>query len=241
VDAGALLTRLWSDSPKFHSITAEGARAVAELGVNIPPGDCSWAVGPKVLEWIAGRLTQDDETLETGAGYTTVVFAALGGHHTCCTVEAREAEKVAAYLDAIGVAQENVSFVIGPSDQTLPGLQLERPLSLAYIDGCHGYPMPALDWHYIDRLLRVGGIVGLDNAELRPVREHCDFLEEDGAYRLVASLQDGYFIRFFEKLADEPREWICQSYGRAKRDPCDDRPTTRLRRSLTRWIKPHLY
>lgn len=241
MDAAAVIARLRVDRPLFHSISEEGSRAVAALGFDLPAGDCSWAVGRKVLDWIAARLSADAVTVETGAGDTTVLFAAMARHHYCCTLIPTEAERISSYLDLVGLPRDRVTFSIGPSDETLPQFRLDEPASFAYIDGCHGYPMPALDWHYIDKMLRVGGILGMDNAELRPVREHCEFLEENGSYRLLEVVDDGYFTCFYEKLADEPREWIAQRYGRAKRDPCDYRVPTRLRRALTRWIKPHLY
>src|SRR5262249_55143042 len=102
-------------------------------------------------------------------------------------------------------------------------------------------PFPALDWHYIDRFMKVGGIVGMDNAELRPVREHCEFLEENGTYRLEDVLWPGDIVRTDVKLADQDREWIAQAYGRAKRDPVSSTLGTRAKRKLSKWIKPYLY
>jgi hypothetical protein len=81
----------------------------------------------------------------------------------------------------------------------------------------------------------------MDNAELRPVREHCEFLEENKVYRLAGNVIDGAFVRFYEKLGDQDREWIDQPYSRAKKDPCDWRLPTRIRRKLSKLLKPHLY
>src|SRR5215475_610316 len=185
-------------------------------------------------------------TIETGAGHTTVLFAALAAHHYCCTFSQMEAEKIRAYLQRIGVASGKVTFLMGSTDETLATLPTETRIDFAYIDGCHGYPFPALDWHFIDKHLNVGGIVGMDNAELRPVREHCEFLEENGTYQLTgisgdAWSNEGYFARFYTKLMDQHREWIDQPYSRAKKDPCDARLLTRVRRKASKWLKPYLY
>lgn len=102
---------------------------------------------------------------------------------------------------------EKISFLLGSTDETLPKIELKHVFDFAYIDGNHGYPFPALDWHYIDLRLKVGGIVGMDNVELRPVREHCDFLQENGTYELIGTLSEGYYAHFYRKLADECREW----------------------------------
>ena len=241
MDKLSLLARLAKDKPLFHWVGEEGARQATLAGYTVEAGDVSWAVTPGVLRWIADHLTAETRSIETGGGYTTVVFAALAGHHHCCTYAPSEEERIRAYLDRIGVPQHKVTFSLGSTDATLPALPEASRFDFAYIDGCHGYPFPAMDWHYIDRHLDVGGIVGMDNVELRPVREHCDFLEENGTYRLRAKVEEGYFVRFYEKLADQNREWIDQPYSRAKKDPCDSRLQTRIRRRAGRLIKPHLF
>jgi predicted O-methyltransferase YrrM len=198
-----VLSRLQRDQPLFHYADEEGARLSAELGYAIEPGDFSMAVTPSVLRWIADRLTEEMVTIETGAGYTTVLFAAVARHHYCCTFSEREVDRLRTYLEQIGVPADKVTFVPGSTDQSLPRLGLGKVIDLAYIDGCHGYPFPALDWHYIDGYLKIGGLVGMDNAELRPVREHCDFLEQSEVYRLKATIFEGYFVRFYEARRTE--------------------------------------
>ena len=168
-------------------------RLVSVAGINRPPGDTSWAVGAQVLQWIADCLTGEMVTLETGAGYTTVLFAALARHHYCCTPSQREVNKISGYLNRIGLSADKVTFLLGESDRALSTLEIGTVLDFAYVDGCHGYPFPALDWHYIDKHLKIGGIVGMDNAELRPVREHCEFLEENGTYQLAGVVAEPRF------------------------------------------------
>jgi hypothetical protein len=152
-----------------------------------------------------------------------------------------EADKIRAYLERIQVRDDTVTFLIGSTDETLPQLGPETVFDFAYLDGCHGYPFPALDWHYIDKRLKVGGTIGMDNVELRPVREHCEFLEENGGYRLVGAVTEGYFVRFYRKLMNQGREWTDQAYSRAKKEPVDRRLQTQIRRQATKWLKPYLY
>src|SRR5262249_13782060 len=159
----------------------------------------------------------------------------------CCTGSRLETDKIRDYLERIGVPPEKVTFILGSTDDTLPRLEIGKILDFAYVDGCHGYPFPALDWHYIDKHLKIGGLLGMDNVELRPVREHCEFLEENEIYRLAGFVFDGYFVRFYEKQADQEREWVDQRYSRAKHDPCDWRLSTRIRRKVSKLLKPYLY
>jgi hypothetical protein len=110
-------------------------------------------------------------------------------------------------------------------------------VDFAYIDGCHGYPFPALDWHYVDLLLKIGGTIGMDNAELRPVDDHCRFLVENRTYREVEPVIDGSVLaRFFVKEAAEEREWVDQAYSRIPVVKKEAAPTFpfRVKRKLRR-------
>jgi hypothetical protein len=166
MDKTMVLDRLAQDKPLFHHLDDDGVRRVALAGITTPPGDTSWAVGPVVLRWIADHVFGEMVTAETGAGKTTVLFAALAKHHYCCTVSEREADKVRAYLERSGVPNDKLTFLVGTTDETLSRFGSETLIDFAYIDGCHGYPFPALDWHYIDKHLNVGGIIGMDDAQV---------------------------------------------------------------------------
>jgi len=229
------------DKPKFHFADEDVIRRAAKGGYYFEPGDLSLAVSPGVLKWISDHVTDSMTTIETGAGHTTVLLAAVSKHHYCCTNQAREIERISQYVSELGIPRDKVTFLHGSTDQTLPKLESTQQFDFAYIDGCHGYPFPALDWHYIDKHLKVGGLLGMDNVELRPVREHCDFLEENGTYELIGKVSEGYFVRFYRKLAEDQREWVDQDYSRAKKEPCDEKLSTRFRRKLTSLLKPHLF
>ena len=241
MDKSEVLARLGQDNPLFHYMGDNEVRRATPAGYTLGVGEVSFGVGPKVLRWIADRLTGDMITLETGAGLTTVLFATLARHHYCCTAARREADKIRDYLERIEVPPEKVTFILGSTDDTLPRLEIGKILDFAYVDGCHGYPFPALDWHYIDKHLKIGGLLGMDNVELRPIREHCEFLEENEVYRLAGIVIDGYFVRFYEKQADQEREWCDQRYSRAKQDPCDWGLSTRIKRKVSKLLKPYLY
>lgn len=223
----SIVQRLLDDQPLFHSLDRDGARWLAEQGIAMAAGDFSLAVGPAVLHWIADRVTSAMRCIETGAGYTTVLLAAVAHSHLACTPAASEERRIRDYLSQIGVQQSKVEFLIGPSDEMLPRLDPSARFDFAFIDGAHGYPMPALDWHYIDRRLEVGGLLAMDNVELRPVREHCRFLEENGCYELVDELDDptcDYVVCFYRKLRESSREWVLQPY--CKIPPSAARPVT---------------
>ena len=99
MDKSEVLARLAQDKPLFHYMDEAAVHRAAQGGYTLGVGEVSFGVGPKVLRWIADRLTGDMITLETGTGLTTVLFATLARHHYCCTAARREADKIRDYLE----------------------------------------------------------------------------------------------------------------------------------------------
>jgi predicted O-methyltransferase YrrM len=216
-DAQVCIERLISDSPKLHSINQNDAQWLTEHGLPTQAGPMNWAVPPQVIRYIAANVTAEHLTIETGAGHSTVAFAALAKHHTCITIDEYCVDATRKYLDELGISRNKVTFIVESSDTALPRLGLTDKLDFAYIDGQHGYPFAALDWHYIDPYMKVGGIVGFDNAEIPAVRNHCEFLELNKTYRLVENISERalgtYCAYFYTKLADQNREAGSQQYN----------------------------
>lgn len=73
-----LIERIESDAPTFHT---QGGQPV------------SFSVSFTVLRRLRQCLKAEMNTLETGCGTTTVVFAASGCHHCCVTLRAEETQK----------------------------------------------------------------------------------------------------------------------------------------------------
>ncbi len=219
MDAHELLERLLADKPQLHYLSEDAEQDVKEfsfasaVGLNMRSGPASWACSTEVLRYLVNNVQEGFLTLETGAGYSTVIFAALAQHHICITPDKHGAELVQQYMDRVGIPAAKVTFILEPSDIALPKLQLSNKVDFAFVDGCHGYPFPALDWHYIDLQLETGGIIGFDNTELRSVRVHCEFLEFNQSYRLLDEIRDGNSgTNFYSKSRCEQREWIFQRY-----------------------------
>ena len=102
MDKSEVLARLEQDNPLFHYMDEAAVDRAAPGGYTLGVGEVSFGVGPKVLRWIADRLTGDMITLETGAGLTTVLFATLARHHYCCTGSRLETDKIRDYLNGSG-------------------------------------------------------------------------------------------------------------------------------------------
>ncbi len=184
------LERLIRDNPSFHTWPDDS------------PANCS--VAPDALMFIHDQLLPGMNTLETGAGQTTVAFAIAGTHHICITPQREQADRIRDYCDELSV-QGDLTFVFESSDAALPRISLlPDSLDFIFIDGAHRFPFPCLDWHYTQGRLRVGGIVGVDDCRLPSVRVLHDFLCGDQKWQLVQVIDLTSFFRKVRGNTDEP-------------------------------------
>jgi predicted O-methyltransferase YrrM len=203
-------------------MSEEHSALLMRFGVDIKPGPTSHAVVPELIRYLSESVKSDYLTIETGGGHTTVAFAALAKHHTCVTVDESNVELTKKYMSQIGIPEEKVTFVLESSDTALP--KLTGTFDFAFVDGNHSYPFPALDWHYIDKRLKIGGVIGLDNTEIRAVYEHCLFLEENKTYTFTREIRNtvwggNYGASFYIKVKDDERETFYQPYNLRRAKP----------------------
>jgi hypothetical protein len=155
-------------------------------------GEEYWGLAWAALEWLERNVEDGMKTLETGAGSSTLVFAAKGADHIAVTPDASEEERIRAEMERRGIDGGRVRFAIGSSHEVLPALE-PRALDLVVIDGAHGFPYPILDWWHTAPHLQVGGRMLLDDAYMPPVGTLVDALraqpgweiEETAGYRTV--------------------------------------------------------
>jgi predicted O-methyltransferase YrrM len=193
----AVVQRLVAERPSFHSSRGE-ARV--------------WNALPGTLEMIARRVAAGDRTLETGAGASTVVFAAAGAQHLAISPRGAEHAAIRDYAQSIPLDVGRLAFAEGPSDQVLPALG-DEPLDAAFIDGAHAFPYPMVDWHYIASRLRVGGVLMLDDVPIPSVAPVYRHMAGDPAWELLEVADDR--AAAFRKLADRPQgdDWVTQPFN----------------------------
>jgi hypothetical protein len=163
-------------------------------------GDEYWGLAWAALRWLEENVTAGMATLETGAGSSTIVFAAARADHETVTPDAGEEARIREECERRGVDSSSVRFRIGPSHEVLPALE-PRPLDLVLIDGAHGFPYPILDWWYLAPRLRVGGLMLLDDAYMPPVGALVDALRAQPAWEVAAAI--GHRTVAVRKLSDD--------------------------------------
>jgi len=205
-----LIERLWQEQPKLF-VHGEGSLCIDHTGRD--GQEEAWPLGRDVLEWIAGILPPKSATLETGCGYSTIVFAICGARHTAIAPDYRQHGRIVRWCEAHGVSCADLRLVDARSQDVLPGMRIE-PLDLVLIDGCHAFPAPAIDWYYTAEKIKPGGFVVVDDCQLVTGKQLVDFLaQETGRWELQARFGK---TAVFRKTATGPVvegfEWIDQPY-----------------------------
>jgi predicted O-methyltransferase YrrM len=81
-----------------------------------------------------------------------------------------------------------VQLIEKPSHLALPELEMAgQEIDFAFIDGWHTFDFALIDFFYVDRMLRIGGIVALDDTDFPAVRKLCRFIATNRAYSVIGS------------------------------------------------------
>ena len=175
-----------------------------ELRANPPglhgAGDEYWGLAWPALEWLEHHVEPGLQTLETGSGASTLVFAARGAEHEAVTPVPDEEERFRRECEGRGIDDSRVRFRIGYAHEVLPRLE-PRDLDLVLIDGAHGFPYPILDWWFLAPRLRIGGRVVLDDAYMPPVGILVDSLRAQPGWELAEAVGGRTVV--IRKTADE--------------------------------------
>lgn len=198
MDVHEVLAALERERPAFHR---DGAGR-----------DASWPVSPGLLELLATEAGPGSTTLETGAGWSTVVLVATGAKHTSISPVEHEPQRIEDWCAVHEVATDRWRHLLGGSADVLPRVEIQ-PLDLLLIDGAHAFPLPAIDWYYGTRHLREGGLVIVDDLQLWPCRIVADFLDgDDGWERTVAGDRFAVFRTLAPGSELTSRWWGQQPY-----------------------------
>lgn len=157
-----------SEQPNFH---LDGTR--------------SWGLHDNALAFLQRFVVPGSTTLETGAGKSTVFFAKLGCQHTAITPDSGEIARIKDHCTKNGIDLSKVTFLNGPSQDVLPNL--EGSFDFFLVDGGHGFPLPQIDWFYGARLLKVGGVVAIDDVHAWTGAIMRDFLKRDPAWSYLGT------------------------------------------------------
>lgn len=148
-----------------------------------------WGLPGAALEFIDAHVTERSQTLETGAGLSTVLFALKGASHVCITPFQEEVDRITRYCKQHDISLRKVDFRVDQSTCVLPQLGAVE-LDLALIDGCHGFPTPFIDWYFMAPKLKIGGALIVDDVQIWTGRVLKDFLISEPEWKLIQPFSD---------------------------------------------------
>jgi hypothetical protein len=124
------------------------------------------------------RLKPGMKTLETGAGLSTIIFAANGCQHTCIMPDNELADRIQAYCRSASIDTSNVRFIISKSCDVIH--QMDRAAyEITLIDGCHGFPSVFVDFYYAAKALTLGGTLVIDDMHIYTCHLVACFMQSD--------------------------------------------------------------
>jgi hypothetical protein len=185
-------------------------RDTGDSGALHAGGAAAWDASDAVLAYLRTVLRPGWRTIETGAGQSTLTFAAAGCLHHAVTPSGSEIAAIKARAAAEGVDLSGVTFHEGFSQDVLPRLE-DDAFDLVFIDGGHGFPIPAVDFQYLAPRLAVGGLLLIDDVDLWTGDMIVQVLRRDDGWRLHGKLKGRTAV--FEKLQPYvAHEWTKQPY-----------------------------
>jgi hypothetical protein len=183
----AILERIFAERPSFHRIaeTPQGFRAERSA---LPfgqrdyfaslKGRQDWGISPNFGRFLMDAVTPNMQTLETGAGISTLIFAIGGAKHIAIAPWQDEMDAIRDYATTAGIDMSRVGLIASPSEKLLPTLNIPE-LDIVFIDGMHAFPWPILDWYYTADRLKIGGLMILDDTQIQAVGCLAKFLKAD--------------------------------------------------------------
>lgn len=203
--------------PRFHPDPADVGGALENQFTGGPrevagAGGTSYAIESGVLRYLAGLPATNWSSVETGCGYSTVVFAKVCATHWCVNPDLTSNRLVRDFV-AEHLGTTGLEHVEQSSDQALPALAARGiQVELALIDGNHSHPFPILDFHYMDQMLVRGGLLLIDNTEIDAVQELTDYLELEPAYEIDRLIGN---CAVYRKVGDRTFGWRSQVLPRS--------------------------
>jgi hypothetical protein len=189
------LKTILSDPPKLHENRGE---LISD-----------WKIDSMTCFELNSRLKPGLNTLETGAGLSTIIFAANGCQHTCIMPDKAQADRIQDYCRSANIDTSNVKFVIAKSSDIIHQLPRSE-FDLILIDGCHGFPSIFVDFYYAAKLLKIGGTLIIDDMHIYTCQLAARFIQSDPGWNVELKTKR---VVFGMKISDTiDYEWTSQRF-----------------------------
>jgi hypothetical protein len=174
----------------------------------------NFQIDPRLVPHLRDAVQPGTRSMETGSGISTIVLLVLGAQHTSISPDGGEAQRIRSYCVDNNIPVDGFTPMIAKSEDVLPNLELDSELDLIIVDGNHAFPAPMVDWFYMTRHLRTGGVLVVDDVELWTGAVLADFLDgEAGVWvRLARTKRFAVYRLVGDKRDALERSWVDQPH-----------------------------
>jgi predicted O-methyltransferase YrrM len=125
-----------------------------------------WFLGVSgaTLKAFASFLQPGMRTIETGAGFSSLAFILKGTDHTAICPDDYLEKNIRDWCTEWKIDHSRFNYTCAKSQDIVPSLEGEY--DFVFIDGEHAFPMPMIDFYYLARRLKVGGLMVIDDTNI---------------------------------------------------------------------------
>ncbi len=168
-----------------------------------------------------------ERTAETGCGKSTILFSNISSDHRVFAIDDQRhgEESSVRFFEVCPLSiPENVTFVFGPTQKTLPTYHQHEAYDIVLLDGPHGYPFPELEYLFLYPHVKKGGLLIVDDVLIPTIGRLADFLAEDEMWDVVGLVEGTAIFRRTEADTFDPTGdgWWAQRYNRRRVSPKRD-------------------
>lgn len=178
-------------------------------------GNAAWDSSEATLNWIKENVKPGMNTIETGAGKSTLVFAQMGANHIAITPSESEIANIKKVAAANDIDLSKTTFYANFSQDILPKIMREIEYDIVHIDGGHGFPIPQIDFFFTAPSLKIGGKMVIDDVDLWTGSIIVDFLRKEKGWK-IDEIMRGRTAIITKTEPYIAREWCHQPYVVAK-------------------------
>jgi len=176
------------------------------------------SVSRRVLNAIVDHARETgpiENSVETGSGKTTLLFSHLSKNHVVFALE-NGSKSISCVKKSELFNANNVTYIEGPTQKTLPRYVFNQKFDIALLDGPHGYPFPDLEYYYFYPNLIEGGLLLLDDIQIPSIRRMFEIIKADDMFELLEVLDNMAFFRRTDSPLIDPYldNWWLQGYNR---------------------------
>jgi hypothetical protein len=144
-----------------------------------------YGIDPAMTPVLRDNVKPQHRTVETGSGLSTLLMILLGAQHTAISPDPGEPARIGKVCSEHKISVKGYHPIVGRSEDVLPSLPPGEQFDLALVDGNHAFPAACIDWFYLTRVLKTGGVMIIDDVQLWPCRIVADFLDGEDVWKRI--------------------------------------------------------